>query len=371
MVVKYPLKGVFKVTAKGRDYWYAWRGPPLGPRLQGAPGSPEFHASYVEAHAALRVPDTGRFYSLVAAYKASADYNKLAPSTKKAWGHWLDRIADHFGELRIAQFERPQKIRPIIVRWRSQWADKPRTADYALQVLSRVLSHAVDPLGKLAGNPCEGIKRLYDTDRSEIIWTDKDMADFKTACTPQGKAVCSLELAHAVDLAAYTGLRLGDLIRLAWTHIGDDAIVLPTGKSRHQREAIIPLYDELRDVLARIPKHAATVLTSAWGRPWTQSGLSSAVQRVKNVTPGWEDRDLHFHDLRGTAATRFYKAGLDRRVISEIMGWEEAHVSKIIRRYVDRTAATRTVIEQMKEASRARQYSDNVTPFIERKGNGE
>ncbi len=54
MVVRYPLKGVFKVTAKGRTYWYAWRGPPLGPRLQGAPGSPEFHASYVEAHEADR-----------------------------------------------------------------------------------------------------------------------------------------------------------------------------------------------------------------------------------------------------------------------------------------------------------------------------
>lgn len=189
------------------------------------------------------------------------------------------------------------------------------------------------------------------------------MADFKAARTSQGKAACSIELAQAVDLAAYSGLRLGDLIRLAWTHIGDDAIVLPTGKSRHQREAIIPLYDELRDVLAGIPKRAATVLTSAWGRPWTQSGLSSAVQRVKNLTPGWEDRDLHFHDLRGTAATRFYKAGLDRRVIAEIMGWEEAHVGKIIRRYVDRTAATRTVIEQMKAASQARQYSDNVLPI--------
>ena len=193
MVVRHPLKGAFKVTAKGRTYWYAWRGPPLGPRLQGAPGSPEFHASYVEAHAAFRVPDTGRFDSLVAAYKASDDYKTLAPSTKKAWTPWLDRIADHFGELRIAQFERPQKIRPIIVRWRSRWADKPRTADYALQVLSRVLSHAVDPLGKLAGNPCEGLKRLYDTDRSEIIWTDKDMTDFKAARTPQGKPACSID----------------------------------------------------------------------------------------------------------------------------------------------------------------------------------
>ena len=112
------------------------------------------------------------------------------------------------------------------------------------------------------------------------------MADFKTACTPQGKAVCSLELAYAVDLAAYTGLRLGDLIRLAWTHIGDDAIVLPTGKSRHQREAIIPLYDELRDVLARIPKHAATVLTSARGRPWTPKRAVVSGAAGKERHPG-------------------------------------------------------------------------------------
>ena len=135
VVVKYPLKGVFKVTAKGRAYWYAWRGPPLGPRLRGAPGSPEFHASYVEAHEALRAPDAGRFRSLVVAYRASNDYKALAPSTKQAWARWLDRIAEHFGDLRIAQFERTVKIRPIIIRWRSQWADKPRTADFALQVL--------------------------------------------------------------------------------------------------------------------------------------------------------------------------------------------------------------------------------------------
>ena len=34
------------------------------------------------------------------------------------------------------------------------------------------------------------------------------------------------------------------------------------------------------------------------------------------------DRDLHFHDLRGTAATRFYIAGLSKRVIAEIGGRE-------------------------------------------------
>ena len=231
----------------------------------------------------------------------------------------------------------------MIRQWRNKWADKPRTADYALQVLSGVLAHAVDPLGKLAGNPCEGIKRLYSSNRSEIIWTDADIAEFK--------AVCSPELAHAVDLASHTGLRLGDLIRLSWSHVGDDAIVMRTGKSRQRREAIILLYDDLRAVLERIPKVATTVLTTTRCKPWTASGLSNAVQRAK-AAASWDAKDLHFHDLRGTAATKFYVANLKVRVIAEMMGWEEETVEKIIRRYVGRGAATRAAIAQLNEAKR-------------------
>jgi integrase len=337
-MVRVNLKGIAKVTAKGRTYWYAWRG---GPRLRGEPGSAEFIASYNEAIESLRTPDPGRFKSLVMLYRASADYARLADSTRKQWSPWLDRIADYFGELRIAQFDRPEKIRPVIRRWRNQWADKPRTADYGMQVLSRVLSHAVDPLGKIAGNPCDGIKQLYSGDRSEIVWTEADIAEFK--------AVCSRELAHAIDLASHTGLRLGDLIRVAWSHVGDDAIVLRTGKSRQRREAIIPLYDELRAVFERIPKTATTVLTTTRRKPWTASGLSTAVQRAKAAAK-WDAKDLHFHDLRGTAATRFYVAGLSVRVIAEIMGWDEEAVEKIIRRYVGRVAATRATIAQLNEA---------------------
>jgi integrase len=339
VVVKYPLKGVFKVTAKGHDYWYAWRGPPLGPRLQGAPASPEFHASYVEAHEAMRAPDAGRFCSLVAAYRMSDDFKALAPSTKQAWARWLDRIDEHFGDLRIVQFERTLKIRPIIIRWRSQWANKPRTADFSIQVLSRVLSYATDTLGKLSGNPCEGIKTLYRVDRSEVIWIASDIDRLKQTCSP--------EVAYAVDLAAHTGLRLGDIVRLSWSHIGADEIVIATGKSRLRRSAHIPLYDDLRDVLARIPKRATTVLTHSRNRPWAAKGLGDAFSKAKNAA-GFAD--LHFHDLRGTAATRFYTAGLSERVIAEIMGWEEAHVSKIIRRYVDRTALVKAAITELNKS---------------------
>lgn len=327
---------------KGRTYWYAWRG---GPRLRGEPGTPEFMASYNEAVEQHRTPDTGRFKSLVVSYKASADFKKLADSTRAAWLPWLDRIADYFGELRIAQFDRPEKIRPVIRRWRNQWADKARTADFGMQVLSRVCSHAVDPLGKIASNPCEGIKQLYSNDRSEIIWTEANIATLKSTCSP--------EIAHAVDLAAHTGLRLSDLLRLSWSHVGEDAIEFATGKSRGRREAIIPLYDDLRAVLARIPKRATTILTSSKRRPWTPDGFGSSFNTAKHDA-GIADKDLHFHDLRGTAATKFYIAGLPIRVIAEILAWSEDQVERIIRRYVARGAATKEMIRRLNSSRTSR-----------------
>jgi integrase len=285
------------------------------------------------------VPDTSRFRGIVSAYRASDDYKKLASATKRKWGPALDQVAQYFGDLRVAQFDRPEKIRPVIRRWRSRWQATPRTADLHLSVLSRVCSYAVDPLGKIAGNPCEGIKRLYSADRADTIWTPADIEQVKKTCTP--------EVSWAIDLAAHSGMRTTDLLRLCWSHVGDDSIVLRTSKSRFKREIIVPLHDGLRAVLAGIPKRSPQVLTNSLRRPWTVGSFESAIWRAKGKA-GLGGRDLHFHDLRGTAATQFYVKGLPIRVIAEILGWTEENVEKIIRKYVGRQAATRAVIEHMR-----------------------
>jgi integrase len=328
------LKGIAKVTSKGRDYWYAWRG---GPRLRGKPGSPEFLASYNEAVESLKATNTDKFHSVITQYRADA-FKSLATSTRSKWTPWIDRIGQHFGKLSTAQFDRSDKIRPLIIRWRNQWANTPRTADYGMQVLSAILSYAVDPLGQIARNPCEGIKRLYSSDRSAIIWTEQDIALLK--------AICSVEIAQAVDLAAHTGLRLGDLLRLSWSHVGEKAITITTGKSNHRREAIIPLYDGLRAVLAQIPKRATTVLTNSRNRPWTVNGFGTSFDKAKNAA-GFKDRNLHFHDLRGTAATKFYVSDIPLRAIAEMLAWDEEQVAKIIRRYVSHNAAVEDLIRKL------------------------
>ena len=62
------------------------------------------------------------------------------------------------------------------------------------------------------------------------------------------------------------------------------------------------------------------------------------------------ERDLHFNDLRGTAATKFYVAGFSMREIAETLAWEDESVEKIIRRYVGRSAAIKARIEKLREA---------------------
>ena len=137
-------------------------------------------------------------------------------------------------------------------------------------------------------------------------------------------------------------------MRLSWSHVkeSESAIIVATGKSRGKREAIIPLYDGLRAVLARIPKRATTILTSSRGRPWTADGFGSSFNKAK-IDAGMSERDLHFNDLRGTAATKFYIAEFSMREIAETLAWEEESVEKIIRRYIGRAAAIKARIKKL------------------------
>jgi integrase len=333
-MVQVDLKGVVKIQSKGKLYYYAWRG---GPRLKGEPGSLVFMSSLADALQSRRQSDGGLIKDLVCKYRADRAFIALSPTTRTIWGRWLDRIVDRFGQYPVKQFDRTETIRPIIRRWRDNYAEKPRSADYAMQVLSRVLSFGIEK-DKLKSNPCEGIKSLYRNDRSETIWTEADLAAIK--------AVSRTSVWQGINLAAHTGLRAQDLRRLSWSHIGSDAILIPTSKSLGRKEAFVPLYDDLIAVLDGIPKRSTAVLTGDSGQPLKDGPNGSCFRKAfKLAFP--ESRDLHFHDLRGTAATRFHAAGLSNREIGEILAWEETQVDKIIRRYVGHSARAAEMIRKL------------------------
>ena len=337
------LKTAYRVKAKGRVYWYAWRGKGA-PRLRGEPGSPEFIADLAEALASRKGGDKTKLSGLCASFRASDAWNGKGPKpigakTKASWTTWLDRIQEEFGDLSVGQFDRPQ-MRPRIIRWRDRYAATPRAADMGVQVFSRLLSHGMQQ-GQLLNNICHGIVGIYGNDRADLIWTEADFAKLEKAASP--------ELMRAARLASLTGLRQGDLLRLAWWNVKPHSIEIGTSKSRRNgrrgKTTLIPLYGALRAYIETLPKRATTILTNSAGEPW-KGGFGSSWGKACEKA-GIEE--LHFHDLRGTAATRFFVAGLSIREIAEILAWSEADVEALIDRYVKKDELLKDRIRRLDE----------------------
>jgi hypothetical protein len=110
-----------------------------------------------------------------------------------------------FGDAPPAVFD-DRKVRGDILAWRDRSADRPRSADGGIEVMSRLLSGG-ENRGRLKINAATGIERLYEVDRSEVIWEKADFDRFIAAAP--------IEVREGVELAAATGLRRGDLVKAA------------------------------------------------------------------------------------------------------------------------------------------------------------
>jgi integrase len=169
-------------------------------------GDPAFHVAYAAAHAARKKPAAGTLFSLISAFKASREFDKLADKTKADYRRYLKLIEDEFGTMPLPAVE-DRRARGKFKAWRDTMADRPRAADYAWSVLLRVLSFAKDR-GMIAVNICERGGHLYEADRTDIIWTADHIKKF---C-----AVAPDALQFALVLALWTGQRQSDLVRLTW-----------------------------------------------------------------------------------------------------------------------------------------------------------
>jgi integrase len=140
-------------------------------------------------------------------------------------------------------------------------------------------------------------------------------------------------------LGSLTGLRIGDLLRLAWEDVQPGYIALVTEKTG--AEAIIPLHPDLARFLTGPGRGA--VLRNTLGEPWTTEGWKSAWGRAK--PPGF---DRKVHDPRGTFATRLMVAGFSDTEIAVVMGWRAERIAMIRARYVDRGRVARAMAERFK-----------------------
>lgn len=320
-------------------YVYAWRG---GPQIHACEGvKPKVTAALTdlaaEARRRLKAPaEDSSLTTQITLFKASPEFNKTAASTQANYRTWLDRIADEFGDTTLRMWQ-SREMRGDVLDWRDRWQSQPRSADEAVKVINRLMNWIVDR-GRLSTNILAGMDQLYDADRSELIWEPHHFATF----APKA----SVEVNEGVDLAACTGLRRGDLVRLPWAAIGQHAIIWKTSKSKGRTQVTIPLLPETRALLERIKaRHADamtaqrsnrrkdlpdTVLSNSRWQPWEPGGFGSRFNDAKRAS----GIDRNLHDLRGTFVTRCCLAGLTDDEIAKIVGWGTKDVAAIREKYV-------------------------------------
>lgn len=351
-MAKLTLKGLHQVrwtNADGSVTWhvYAWRG---GPKLATSPHKVHVaEAALISAYQNAHLRPVARenqlrrtLKELISEWRSSAEFRGLKPGSRKDYDEQVKKIdagewrnAATGKSIRIADLAfkdlEDRRVRGVILAWRDEnFAATPRTADKVVGTLSACLSWGVDR-GKIAINPLLGVAKLHKADRSEAIWTDDDLDKVKPHCSP--------DLWRAVQMALLTGLAISDLSRAPWSAYDGDAI--EGRREKTNRPYLIPVLPELKALLADAPRRSTIILTNAYGQPWSKSGLGHAFGDARDKA-GLAGK-LVFHDLRGTAATRFIAGGLTYAQTGAILGWDEKRVEAIARRYIDR----KTVISAM------------------------
>jgi integrase len=277
---------------------------------------------------------------LIVKYLEHPAYKGLGDRSRADLSLHLGFVRTTIGDMPVEALK-SGSARRVLIDWRDGFADKPRTADFRMDALARVLAWA-KAKGDIPINPLENWPRLYTADRSAIIWTKPLLVKLLKGADE--------DFRRAVLLGAFTGLRLGDLVRLSWAQVGKDAITVPTRKSKGQTIAIIPITPKARAILKQIGrKEVGAVLTHSRGEPWTGWGLQTAMQRRKKATM---IDGVRLHDLRGTAATHFIRAGLPLSDVASIMGWTTKQVEQIARRYVTSEALAAGMLERLRKNKR-------------------
>jgi integrase len=342
--VRVRLKGINTVTKRltdGSSKVYHYHRA-TGIALEGRPNSAEFIASFAAAEATLKDRLKGVVNQLSREYTASPEFKMLAKSTKSEYVRMLKSAELEFGQMPIAALNDP-RVKAEFLDWRDRLSKSSgdREADNRLSAVSAMLTWATDR-GKIEANYVLGFKRLYHSNRRDLIWLPEHISAFMK--------VASVEMQRALILGLHSGQREGDLILLPWSAYDGKAISLRPGKEERKgvsaRLRDIPCTRPLRTMLNSMERVSPLILTTKSGRAfkkryfcrlWSEAMLVAGIETVR--LPGInEPVRLHYHDLRGTAVTLLSEAGCTVQQIAAITGHSLETVTRILERYLKLTS---------------------------------
>lgn len=297
------VKKKFTATkkVKGRTYQY-FRKDGLYVRLPDDPNSEEYDREYwrlmrgggARAHRFT-------FGTLIASYKQSPKWERLAPRTKSDYSKILEYLHDTIGTKNPTKMRRSSVIQ-------AQMANRHRArfANYIPHMLSILFEHAID-LDWQRENAAKGIEKIK-TGEGHKPWSQSAIATFRN--NAHGLALLSFELALG------TGQRASDLTRMEWQDIEDGGIWVTQGKTKAR--LWIPFTERLATALHHTQRTSLRhILADQHGRALNYDQVQKKVMAVREKL-GLKEFSLH--GLRYSAASELAEAGCTDQQIAAITG---------------------------------------------------
>jgi len=268
-----------------------------------APAAPKVRLTFAEA---------------VETFRSGKAITALKPSTRHGYEEILStRLLPRFGArpVELITFQEVTKLDADMVR---DGASPSRRRNVQI-VIRSVLRAALDD-GKIEAMP--KLPSLPKKGRKVLVPLSVEQVEKILAVALPSQRV-------AFTLAAYAGLRAGEVRALRWVDVDLEANVLrvrfsqtkgevSTPKSGHERE--IPLAPQLAALLAAArPAHRrGLVATTTDGKPWGEYGLKQALNRAverAELSGSWR-----FHDLRHFFVTQLFRRGGSAPAVQALAG---------------------------------------------------
>lgn len=268
-------------------------------------------------------PKLVRFEDTAAAFFA-VHGPKLKPRTLEEYQR-LHRLylMPAFGTTNISDITRAQ-VRAAHAKWKS----RPRAANHALSVLSRIMSWAEDDeQGFLDGgtNPCARIERYHENKRERFL-TGEELARLGAALDrAEVEHVVSPYAIGAIRLLILTGARLSEILTLEWSFIDFERAIVFLPDSKTGQKPLV-LNDAAIAVLNSLPRFASNPYVIVGQRRGGRMINLQLPWRVVRKLAGLES--VRLHDLRHTFASVAVASGSSLPVLGRQLGHSQPQTTQ-------------------------------------------
>lgn len=323
-----------EVTRHGQVVWFVrvYPGPRI--RIRGKYGTPEFVAAYEAAIAGNPVPGPASFAAqslgwLVEQYRSSVAWAKLSNATRRQRECILRAVLSSAGREKTTRIDKA-----AIERGLERRAAHPHAQRHFLQTMRGLFQWAVGAK-HVATDPTAGLKTIRPRTDGHTAWP-QDWCDRFERRWQRGTRE---RLAY--DVFLYTGLRIGDAVRLGRPHVKNGIATIRTEKNGEI--VTITILPPLQASIDAGPCGELTYIATERGTPMKKESCANWFRdacRAARV-PGSP------HGLRKTAATRAADNGATEAELEALFGWRGGDMASLYTRAANRARLARGAADKL------------------------